>query len=56
LRHEDSTPYANYGSFQTIQSHVLMGCVYVFLGEGKHKIKKKAEQTACRLALESMRV
>jgi len=56
LTHLDSDPYATYGSFPAIHDAVASGgYVYVFLGEGKHKIKKKAEQTACRLALEGMR-
>ncbi len=57
LTHADSIPYATYGSFPAIHGAISNphDCVYVFLGEGKHKIKKKAEQTACRLALESMR-
>jgi dsRNA-specific ribonuclease len=25
--------------------------VFIFLGEGKHKIKKKAEQIACEMAI-----
>ena len=28
--------------------------VYIFLGESKHKIKKKAEQEACRLAIQNL--
>ena len=57
LTHAHSLPYATYGSFPAIHGAISNphNCVYVFLGEGKHKIKKKAEQTACRLALESMR-
>jgi hypothetical protein len=27
------------------------GKVFVFLGEGQHKIKKKAEQIACEMAI-----
>jgi UDP-N-acetylmuramoylalanine-D-glutamate ligase len=28
--------------------------VYVFFGESKHKIKKKAEQQACKIAIEQI--
>jgi hypothetical protein len=34
----------------------VAGKVFVFLGEGKHKIKKKAEQTACEEALAALRL
>jgi hypothetical protein len=30
------------------------GRVFIFLGEGQHKIKKKAEQMACEMALTSI--
>ena len=28
--------------------------IFVFLGEGQHKIKKKAEQIACEMALKNI--
>ena len=28
--------------------------IVVFLGESKHKIKKKAEQAACKLAIDAL--
>jgi dsRNA-specific ribonuclease len=28
--------------------------VFIFLGEGKHKIKKKAEQIACEMAIKRL--
>ena len=46
-------PYSKYGSFATI--HQTLACdepVFIFLGQGCHKIKKKAEQIACERALE----
>ena len=51
----DSKPFSAYGSFEKIQKELTNnGNLFIFLGEGKHKIKKKAEQTACRLAIEQI--
>jgi dsRNA-specific ribonuclease len=39
-------------TFQEIQTHLTAhGKVFLFLGEGLHKIKRKAEQEACLVAL-----
>jgi len=47
LTHNDSIPLTNFVSFQEIHEYMsLHGKILVFLGEGKHKIKKKAEQIA----------
>ena len=41
-----------YGSFANIQLSLQeIGYVFVFLGRGIHKIKKKAEQIACEIAI-----
>lgn len=44
------------GSFQTIQDKLLEtdGKIFVFLGEGTHKIKRKAEQFACDKTLQDI--
>jgi dsRNA-specific ribonuclease len=43
-------------TFATIQDHFQKyGTVFVFLGQGEHNIKKKAEQIACECALRSLR-
>ena len=57
LRHRDSVPFSKFRTFAAIQEFISAGskCVYVFLGESKHKIKKKAEQTACKLAIEKIK-
>ena len=40
-------------SFENIKSYYEEhGKIFIFLGEGLHKIKKKAEQAACKMALE----
>ena len=57
LRHADAEPLNKFGNkFSNIQTHLSgysnnSGKLLVFLGSGKHKIKKKAEQTACRIAI-----
>jgi len=53
----DSKPFSAYGTFEKIQEELTNnnGELFIFLGEGKHKIKKKAEQTACRLAIEQIK-
>jgi dsRNA-specific ribonuclease len=40
-------------SFQAIQRHITQnnGKAFIFMGEGTHKIKRKAEQQACALAI-----
>ena len=56
LKHHHSTPFSEHGSFNVIhQKMSVEGKVFVFLGEGKHKIKKKAEQMACESALINIR-
>ena len=48
----DAVQFSEYGSFQgIIDEFEKEGKVFVFMGEGIHKIKKKAEQIACEIAL-----
>lgn len=52
LTHVHAIPIERFGSFQAIHEHMSVhGRVLVFLGQGQHKIKKKAEQIACQLAV-----
>ena len=52
LSHTDAVPINIFSSFQIIHEYVCFhGKVLVFLGEGHHKIKKKAEQIACESAV-----
>jgi dsRNA-specific ribonuclease len=41
-------------SFKAVQDYILQhdGKIFLFLGEGQHKIKRKAEQIACNEALQ----
>lgn len=52
LTHNDAIPYSYFGSYKDIHQFMSEnGKVFVFLGEGQHKIKKKAEQIACETAI-----
>ena len=52
LNHNDSMDYDIFKSFKKIHSYIEENNkVLVFLGEGQHKIKKKAEQIACEKSL-----
>ena len=49
---ENSINYKKFNSFSAIQDYIDENeKVLVFLGEGQHKIKRKAEQTACEETL-----
>lgn len=48
-------PYTKYKTFDNIHKHLETNDgVFILLGESKHKIKKKAEQMACKLALDAI--
>ena len=48
----ESIPFSKYGSFEKIQEEfIAKSAVFVFLGSGIHKIKKKAEQIASEIAI-----
>jgi dsRNA-specific ribonuclease len=50
-----SIPLSKFQSYGDIHQYMSMhGKVFVFLGEGKHKIKKKAEQMACDEAIRQL--
>lgn len=55
VTHQDAIPFSQFGSFASIQAHLIeTDAVFIFLGCGSHKIKKKAEQTACERAIASL--
>jgi dsRNA-specific ribonuclease len=52
LTHQQSIPCSTFANFQEIHDYMSKHSkVFIFLGEGKHKIKKKAEQIACEFAI-----
>ena len=56
LEPKDSKPFSHFNSFAAIHAyHEKHNLTFVFLGEGTHKIKKKAEQTACEKAIAIIR-
>ena len=53
LNHVDANLYEDFGSLENIKAYYDMhGKIFIFFGESKHKIKKKAEQSACKMALD----
>jgi ribonuclease-3 len=47
-----SVNYSKFKSYEEIHKHIsIHGKIFLFLGEGIHKIKKKAEQIACDSAI-----
>ena len=51
----NAIPIKKFNSFQEIHEHMsIHGKIFVFLGEGIHKIKKKAEQIACNEAIKNI--
>lgn len=53
LRFEDAVSFKQYGNFNNIHQEMsLKHRVFILLGQGQHKIKKKAEQLACSNALQ----
>ena len=56
LNHSNSVSIQTFSSFKAIQDELgEKGKVFIHLGEGQHKIKRKAEQMACSQALTYIR-
>lgn len=56
VTHSDAIHINAIKTFAAIQGHYQAhGSVFVLLGQGDHKIKKKAEQIACEVALQSLK-
>ncbi len=52
---DQAKPYEVYGSFMNIQSALIeTEFIFIYLGCGLHKIKKKAEQIACEIAIKKI--
>lgn len=52
LTHSDSVDITFFKNFKAIQDFVSEnGKAFIFMGEGQHKIKRKAEQVACNEAI-----
>ena len=56
IKHLHSTPCNKFSNFTEIHNYMsIHGKIFLFLGEGKHKIKKKAEQIACDSAIQLLK-
>ena len=56
-KHSDSIPITHFNSYGDIHQYMSEhNKIFVFLGEGKHKIKKKAEQIACDEAIRHLQL
>lgn len=53
LKHENALNLKKFKSFKEIQQEIALnnGKIFLFMGQGIHKIKRKAEQIACNEAL-----
>ena len=58
LTHNDAVDISFFKNFAAIQELVTdnNGKVFIFMGEGQHKIKRKAEQIACNEALKFLTI
>jgi len=55
LRHHQSLSYKSFTTFIEIHDYMSKnGRIFMFLGEGRHNIKKKAEQIACDTAIRNL--
>ena len=55
LTHADSVDIAFFQNFKAIHEYVISSSkVLIFLGEGQHKIKRKAEQIACNEGIHAL--
>ena len=55
LKHSDSLPFSKFKNFASVQDYLKDNKhIYIYFGSSKHKIKKKAEQEACKLAIDEI--
>lgn len=56
LNHNNSLDFNKFKTFEKIQKELIKkNKLYIFLGDCKHKIKKKAEQSACKKAIDKIK-
>jgi dsRNA-specific ribonuclease len=57
VSHSDAVDISFFKTFKSIQDFVAEnGKAFIFMGEGQHKIKRKAEQIACNEALTFLKI
>ena len=56
IRPSDAIPLTQFNSINNIHEYMSQnGKIVVFLGEGRHKVKKQAEQISCQMAITNIR-
>lgn len=56
VHHDDTLKYSQFTSFYGIHLHMAQfQKIFLFLGEGHHRIKQNAEQNACKEAIENIK-
>ncbi len=58
VKTQDALHINSFNNFKAVQEYLLQneGKIFLFLGEGQHKIKRKAEQMACEEALKKLNI
>jgi dsRNA-specific ribonuclease len=57
VSHKDALDFSFFKNFKTVHNFILENNkALIFMGEGKHKIKRKAEQIACNEALKFLEI
>jgi dsRNA-specific ribonuclease len=57
VSHKDAVDFSFFKNFKAVQDFILENSkVLIFMGEGQHKIKRKAEQIACNEALKFLEI
>jgi len=57
LTHQDATHITQFNSYKAIHDYVTENRkIFLFMGEGQHKIKRKAEQMACEKAINEIKL
>jgi dsRNA-specific ribonuclease len=57
VSHRDAVDFSFFKNFKAVQDYILENSkVLIFMGEGQHKIKRKAEQIACNEALKFLEI
>jgi len=57
MSHKDSISYDKFDSIKDIHTYLEENdMAFIFFAESKHKIKKKAEQAACKVAVEKIKM
>jgi len=57
LHHSEAQHISQFSSFAAVHEYVAQcGKIFLFMGDGQHKIKRKAEQMACEKAINAIKL